>query len=58
MTRTPEERDLALECLKLAHSDMFDEQSIVRRAEAFYAFTTGQTPRETIDTALDRAGVK
>ena len=55
---TPEERDPALACLNLANTINADTSSIVERAEAFFAFVTGQTPRDQINAALDRAGVK
>lgn len=58
MKRTFEETEVALRCLELANSEMLANAQVVERAEAFYAFATGQTPRETINAALDRAGVK
>lgn len=56
--RTPDERAIALECLDLANSPELDDESVVDRARVFYAFVTGQSPRESIEAALDMAGVK
>lgn len=56
--RTPEERKLALQCLALANLPDLDDECVVDRARAFYAFVTGQSPRESIEAALDMAGVK
>lgn len=56
--RTHEDRETALACLTLANSPNADDAQIVARAEAFFAFVTGQTPRDQINAALDRAGVK
>lgn len=56
--RTPDEREIALQCLMLANHPDVDDERVVVRARAFFDFVTGGTPREQIDAALDRAGVK
>lgn len=40
--RDIEQQRIALECLKLAQDGSGDAGSIVTRAEAFYAFVTGE----------------
>lgn len=60
--RTEPEQALALECLRLA-TNGFSEfpEATVERAKLYYEFVTGdpeQSARQTINAALDKAGVK
>lgn len=63
MSRNPEEREVALECLRLAVSNAPIAVSLdpVKEAGRFYAFVTGTEPataRDKINAALDEAGVR
>ena len=64
MARTPDQQQLALECLHLAQQaspPCTDLAFVLRVANAFYAFVAGEpgeTPRERINAALDDADVR
>lgn len=58
--RTPEQQQIALDCLRLAAS-FGSPSDTVEVAGLFYAFVTGETaltPREQINAALDSANVR
>lgn len=56
---SPQEQEIRLECLKLAARDRVCGAEAVANADRYYVFLTTekQTPRQTIDAALDKAGV-
>lgn len=59
IARTPDHRDAALECLRLAcgHSGDVTPQQVVERARAYLAFALGepeQSPIDQIRKILDR----
>lgn len=57
--RSEQEISIALDCLKIAAEGLHGADNIVEGAGKFYAFVTGtQTQRDTINAALDAAGVK